>query len=469
MIGIEAALAATPHFERFLSVAELDAITARLAEDPGFSVEEIGTSPAGRTIRKIRFGAGPAKALFVGFPHCKEPIGSLTVAALLHLLETRDPALMGAPVEWTIIPCIDPDGAVLNEGWSLEPLDLERYMRNFYVQPLTSQVDGSFPVRHKRLAWDTPSAEAEILRRQLDAIRPDFYFPLHNAWVGGAFFYLSRPMGKTAYDAIYALLARERFPLQVRPMWQGVCEEYAPAILQAWTIRLNYDYLEARMPNPETALSFGSQSWDYLATIKPDAVSFAAELGYMLHPDDGSDADTGENLRAFKLLIDTQSKLLAWVLLEEWEKVAGEVDAANPIHAAVTGGGVIPDRAGIERGGRPMAMQPTADFLSNPLYDRPMKEGDRFQTCMVESGFWFLCHSYQLVRLLKASRQTPAMTTAVERLEAAFDAALAEIKRFVDFDAFAPVAFDTLARVQLGSGLAVLNAVIGERTGTGEP
>lgn len=467
MIDIVRALASTPHFERFLSVAELDAITARLARDPAFDVARIGTSPGGRDVHRIRFGTGPVKALFVGFPHCKEPIGSLTVAALLHLLETRDPSIMAAPVEWTIIPCIDPDGAVLNEGWSLQPLDLKRYMRNFYVQPLTGQVDGSFPVRHKRLAWDKPSPEAAILRDQLDAVRPDFYFPLHNAWVGGAFFYLSRPIGAEAYEAIYTMLASEGFPLQARPMWQGVCEQYSPGILQAWTIRLNYDYLETRMADPQDALAFGTQSWDYLATIKPDAVSFAAELGYMLHPGDGSETETGESLRAFKLHIDVQSKLLAVALVEEWEKVADEVDTANPIYAAVIGGGVIPDRPGIERGGRPIAMQPTADFLFNPIYDRPMKEGDRFQTCMVESGFWFLCHSYQLVRLLKASSQTTGVVSAIARLEGAFDEALAGIERFIEFGAFEPVAFDTLGHVQLGSGLAVLNAVIAERSGGG--
>ncbi|WP_066965216.1 hypothetical protein [Rhizorhabdus dicambivorans] len=467
MIDVRAVLAALPHFDRFRSVAELNALSERLRADPRFSVEVIGASPNGVPIYDIACGTGTVTALVVGFPHCKEPICSLTIAGLLHLLEHDAIDLVATGVEWHIIPCIDPDGALLNEGWSLEPVDMERYMRSFYVQPLTSQVDGSFPIDHKRLRWDQPSPEAQILKDLLDRLRPDFYYSLHNAWVGGAFYYFNRDMGPDCRDSLYALLDDEAFPLQRRPMWQGICEQYGEGIMETWSVRKHYDYLEPRMDAPERVFPFGNQSWDYLEQIKPEAVSMATELGYVLHPLDGSERDTGENLRRFKLRIDADSKYLASLLIEVWERVKDDVDQNNPIYAAVIGGGVIPTRENLNLGGRPMAMHPTEDLLFNSLYDRPMKEADRFQACMVEGGFWFLCHSYQLVRLLKASEQTPAIVQAIPRLEAAFDEALAGIAAHVDFDAFEAIPYDRLARVQLGSGLVALNAILEERSSDG--
>jgi len=98
--------------------------------------------------------------------------------------------------------------------------------------------------------------------------------------------------------------------------------------------------------------------------------------------------------------------------------------------------------------------------LFNPGNDRTMTEADAFQVCMVEGGFFFLCQSYQFVRLLRASPQTPAVRHAVERLERAYDDVLAEINRHVDFDAFEVVDCDTLTKTQLGSGLIVLNSLL---------
>jgi HEAT repeat protein len=89
-----------------------------------------------------------------------------------------------------------------------------------------------------------------------------------------------------------------------------------------------------------------------------------------------------------------------------------------------------------------------------------MTEGDRFNACMVNDGFFFPRASYQFVRLLKASPQTRAVRQAIERLERVFDEALARIASHVDFDAFEVINCDTLARVQLGSGLIVLNSIL---------
>jgi hypothetical protein len=465
MIDVQEVVSAVPHFDTFCSVAKLHAQVESLRGDPAFEVENAGSSVGGVPIHHVRFGKGSVKALVVGFPHCKEPICGLTVFSLLRLLQQRNRALCNADVEWHIVPCIDPDGALLNEGWTQKPVTLESYMRNFYVQALRDQVDGSFAVKHKKLVWNEPSKEAAVLQKLLAQIRPDFFYSLHNAWTGGAFYFLSRDIDHKYHDELYRLLDRQSFPLQKRPIWRDVCAQFGVGIVELWSIRKHYDQLEKITPSPEKLLQFGGGSWDYLEEIKPDALTFVAEMGYVRHPGDESDRETGENLRRFKLRVDADSKYLATVLLEEWDKVKADVDTTHPLYRALLGGGVLPVKDTLTEGGRPLSMHPTRDILFNEQYDRPMKEGDRFQACMVDGGFWGLCHSYQLVRLLKASRQTDAVRSAIDRLERTFDEALGEIQRHIDFKQFNVVDCDTLAKVQLGSGLIVLNSVLEERAG----
>lgn len=464
MINVEAVVADIPHFDTFCSVAKLHKLIQSLDGNANFEVEVAGSSVAGVPIHHVRYGKGSVKALFVGFPHCKEPVCGLTVYSLLSLLSRGHPELAQADVEWHIVPCIDPDGALLNEAWTQQPVTMESYMRGFYVQAPQDQVDTSFPIRHKKYLWEHPSKEAQILKGIIDRVLPDYYFSLHNAWTGGVFYMLSHDIDHKYHRALHDFLRAQSFPIQKQPIWKEVCVQFGIGISETWSLRKHYDHLERTTAAPEKALrNFGATSWDYLEEIKPSALTFIAEMGYALHPDDESQEGVEGDLRHFKLRVDADSKYLGTVLLEEWERVKDEVDDSNPLYRAIIGGGVLPTKDSLNEGGRPLSLHPTRDVLFNPLHNRRMTKADRFQACIVDGGFWGLCHTYQFVRLLKASRQTTAVRQATERLENAFSNALAEIQRHVDFDAFRVTDCDTLARVQLGSGLVVLNSLLENR------
>lgn len=460
MIDVSAALRDLPHFDSFCSVKKLHDLVAQLREDARFTVETAGTSVNGIPIHHVRFGTGSVKALIVAGPHAPEPIGSLTIFSLMTLLQQDNPALTAADVEWHLVPCIDPDGTLLNEGWSQQPFTLASYMRNYHLQAPSDQVDISFPLAYKKLQLNQPSKEARILQDLLDRIRPDFFFSLHNAWTGGAFYFLSHDIDHKYHREIYELLEQHRFPVQTRPIWRELCAEYGPGIVQMFTIKKYYDYLEQTTPGAQDTFTFGAGSWDYLAEIKPEALTFVAETGYVRHPSDESERDTGRNLRQFKLQLDANSKYLGTVILEEWNKVKADVDVSSPFYRALAKGMVFPDRDKLAEGGTPLSRFPTREILFSPEYARTMTEGDLFNACMVDGGFLFLPVSYQFVRLLKASPQTAAVRQAIARLDQAFDEALASIARHIDFDAFEAIDCDTLAAVQLGSGFIVLNSLL---------
>ena len=460
MIDVDQVLQSLPRPEGFQSVSALVELAESLREQPGFEVETPGRSGDGRPIHHIRFGSGSVKALFVAGPHANEPVGSLTVWGLLHALKQSHRQLLQADVEWHVIPCIDPDGAVFNEGWTQAPFSLERYMRQSYLQAPGDQVDASFPIAHKRLLVERSSPEAAILRGVLDRVRPDFFFSLHNAWTGGAFYFLSRDIGEAGRARLQALLRRQCFPLQQRPIWREICAEYGPGAVEIFSIRKYYDYLERMSPGAEANLGFGAGSWDYLAQIKPEALTFVAEMGYIRHPMDESERDTGENLRELKLEIDAGSQFLASLIVAEWDKVRGSLDQTHPFHRALSGGVVVPRKENIVTGGPPLSRYPAADVLLNAKYDHSMTESECFNACMVDGGFMFLPSAYQFVRLLRESPQTPEVRRAIERLEPAFDRALDGIAEHVDFGAFEVVDFQTLLNVQLGSGLVALDTLL---------
>jgi hypothetical protein len=459
-IQVEDVVRDVPHFETFCSVAKLHALVEQLRGDGRFSIEVAGTSANGVPIHHVRFGRGRIKALLVAFPDCMEPIGGLTVYSLLSLLAASNRALLEGDVEWHVVPCIDPDGAIQNEIWTQQPFTIESFVKGYYVQARSEQVDNSFPIAYKKLIWTQPSREAAILQGILDRVRPDFFFSLHNAWTGGAFYFVSRDIGPRYYDELYRFLERERFPLQRRPMWKEICPQFAEGVVELYSVRKYYDSLENTPLAPESVLTGGAGSWDYLAQIHPRALTFVAEVGYALHPKEGAQESTGQNLRHFKLRIDADSKYLGTILLEEWEKVKGDVDTTHPTYRAVTSGRVFPPKDRLAEGPMPLSRYPTRDILFNPEYGRTMTEGDRINACVADGGLFFLFFSYQLVRLLKASPQTSPVRQAIVRLEEAYAHALAELDREVDFTAFRTIECDTLARIQLGSGLIALNSVL---------
>ncbi|GAA3808129.1 M14 family zinc carboxypeptidase [Sphaerisporangium flaviroseum] len=183
-----------PDFDRFPSVdemhAELDELAAR---HPGLvRLRSIGTSRLGEPLRALTLGSGPRDALVIGGPHPNEPIGSLTVSQLIRRLcedaELRD----SLGYRWHLIPCVDPDGARLNEGWYAGPGDRRHYARHFYRPAWNDQVEWTFPLTGDGYSFHGSLPETEALMRLMDEVRPSFVYSLHNGEYSGAYYYVNR-------------------------------------------------------------------------------------------------------------------------------------------------------------------------------------------------------------------------------------------------------------------------------------
>jgi hypothetical protein len=459
MINVTETLLELPSFRKFCSVAELSTLVETIRrESTQVDVRIAGTSAGGSPIHHVRFGSGRIKALFVGWPHPNEPIGGLTIFGLLSLLRQHNRQLLDADVEWHIVPCIDPDGAILNEGWTQQPFTIGNFMRNSYRQEPCDQVERSFPIQYKRAHFDRPIKEAQLLQALLATIRPDFFYSMHNARLGAVSFFLSSAIDERYYRQLQELAQTYRIPLlQVGSPLLGGHAQFAPGVWELFSARKYYDYLETVTDHPEEGLhQAGGCSWEYLAQIKSSALTFVQELPYLQHPGSVSTKETSQHLRHFMLRSDADNKFLITVILEEWDQVKDDVDPASPFYRKILHSIVAVKDKLVE--GLPSWESGTSDLLANPSYSKMMTEADLFRVCM--KRFYVLCNSHEIVRLLKQSKQTPAVTRATRRLESLYDEALAELAEHVDFDAFKVVEHDSLARMHLGGGLIVLNSVL---------
>lgn len=459
MIDLEHILANVPHAEKFASVAELQARAEQLRGKPGFLVEVAGVSVGGKPIHHVTVGKGQVTALFVGGPHAMEPMGSLTILALLDQLEQNERALLDLDVTWHVIPCIDPDGAVLNEAWTQQPFEIASYVRNLYIQPRPEQVEFSFPIAHEQLIYDGISHEAAILRGILDTVRPDFFFSLHNfGIVGGAWFALSRDIGCAAYDRIGALLDAHGMPLQGEG--GGIYADYAPGMREIPTFRKYYDHLKAHgLPIPEELLQgkTGASSQEYLLDINPHALVFVAELTHGTHPSELSDAPTTHNLRQLKLHVDADEKFLTAALVEAWDAVEADLDPECPYYRKIAAE-LIAARETLHEGVTAWYVQPIQLILGERGDNRIARERDVIEIYRRHS--LFLANAHVFLRMLMAACPSTSVTRAITELAPLFDTMIANLEAVFLPSGYRSFSCTALARAQFGAGLIALDACL---------
>jgi len=284
---------AVPQLTSIPTVDELNAALERLrASHPDLiSRERIGTSRLGEPIWLYRIGSGRRSALIVGGVHPNEPIGSLTILHLLEQLALDAGFRADCDTSWYIVPCADPDGMRLNEGWFADPSDRGLYAREFFRPAPDEQVEWTFPFAYKDAYFDAMMPETVALARAIDLAAPDLYVPLHNSEGGGAYFYLSRPVPEL-YPLLHEITASCGVPLHTGEPEGAHFTVLADAIYEMGTLQDAYDWTEEAGLDPYPPGSAGDASTSYARRY--GTLSLIAELPQFGDPaaDDSSLTDT---------------------------------------------------------------------------------------------------------------------------------------------------------------------------------
>lgn len=412
-------------------------------------VRRIGTSRLGEHILLYTVGAGARSALVVGGVHPNEPIGSLTI---LHLAEqlVSDAAFREAmDVTWHIVPCADPDGMRLNEGWFADPSDRERYARGFYRPAPDEQVEWTFPFSYKKAYFDAMMPETQALARAIDTARPDLYVPLHNSEGGGAYYYLSRPVPEL-YPLLHALPVALGVPLHTGEAEGAHFTVLAPAIYEMGTLKDAYDWTEAYGLDPYPPGSAGESSTSYAR--RHGALSLIAELPQFSDPraDDTTATDiayrdalheTGERLK------DAGSRLIA---------ILGRVEPHLRLDTPLL------------RAARVFA--PGAVAAGDEHLARAARESNRVATISELEALSGLVRLHRLrwggmlARALRAEIEAGTAAPEVRRCAAEAEALFEGwLREAVDGNAAVPLPLSAVVGVQYGAILAALQALKASR------
>ncbi|MFW9829210.1 MAG: M14 family zinc carboxypeptidase [Candidatus Thorarchaeota archaeon] len=254
-----------PNFDGFLTADELDNSSRKLAERfKDVELMNVGISISGRPILCLKIGKGEKNALLFAFPHPNEPIGSLTVEFLSEYLAENPDITKELGYTWYLIKVIDPDGAVLNEGWFKGKFDPLKYAMNYYRPPGHEQVEWTFPIEYKKLKFSTPPPETQALIKIIDEIKPDFMFSLHNAGFCGVYWYVSHDI-KDMFPELLNLVEEEKLPIHRGEPEAQYLQELRPAIYQMFGVKESYDFYEENgIKDPQDLIKCGTSSNDYL-------------------------------------------------------------------------------------------------------------------------------------------------------------------------------------------------------------
>lgn len=311
----------------FPTVDEILAFAARLAlEHPDrVSVREIGRSRAGTPLQLLTVKASRSRhrVLTIGMPHPNEPIGMATIIALCERLVADTAALDATEADWHFVPCADPDGTRLNEGWFRGPFTREHYARNYFRPGPEAQVEWTFPFHTDGYDVDAPLPETLALMAVIDEVRPTVLASLHNSEMGGAYFYATDD-AQPLYTELTELCKEQGIPLHMGEPEFPLSTVFAPAVYSVPTAQQMYELAVALGMDPSAFVS-GASSLDYARQYE-DPVGVVVEVPYWTDPraDDISPDPLGRSRRELLLgELDRQSASNA--------KIQALYDAAAPL------------------------------------------------------------------------------------------------------------------------------------------
>lgn len=277
------ALKKVPDYKRFLTLDEMLAHAREVVEkNPTLArYQEVGHSTDGEPIPMISIGNGPTPVLLFACPHPNEPIGAMLIQFLLdELIESEE---LRSPYTWHLIPCVDPDGTRLNEGWFAGPFSIRNYARDFYRPRSEEQVEWTFPMSYKKFVFDKPMPETKALMNAFDSTQPEFVYSLHNAGFGGVYYYISHDL-KAAYEAFNEIPESLGLYMQLGEPEAPWAKTFAPAIYERLGVASAYDYFEQYgAENPAELIHGGGSSADYLDKLG-NPVMLITELPYFQSP-----------------------------------------------------------------------------------------------------------------------------------------------------------------------------------------
>jgi hypothetical protein len=452
---IDGIVDATPEMDRYYPFDELVARAQHLAEQHPDVVrfEIIGHSRQDRAIPMLTVGTGPVNAFFMGCPHPNEPIGAQMVDTLAYLLVERKDLRERYPVTWSLVPCIDPDGTVLNEGWFDNPSSLLTYARHFYRPPSLEQVEWTFPFEGDGYSFNGPLPETAAAATVITRLKPEIFYSLHNCGFGGVYYYLSRPV-PAIHDRLRNLAIERDLPLALgepETQWGTKLDD---AVLRSLS---QHDHIAhvRRFGGDDavaTLITGGGSSYDFAVATVPDVAHLLTEVPYFLVEGIADQRLSGMTrgevfTRALERSVAFQAALDEW-----WSRLSGTLAGDGPFHSLVRE----------VRKHLPKSIEMTRSMIAgDPDMSREATVAERANALYVDGGYLMLTLGMvprMMTAELDATGDDPDRLATLRQIQ---DEASTMVERWHDeLDAsahYTAVPVRTLVPIELAAGLYLID------------
>lgn len=266
-MNMDQRLARVPDYKHFLTVDELFGHAKHVSQaHPELArYQEIGSSTKGDPISMITIGNGPDRIVVFACPHPNEPVGAMMVHFLIDEL-VDDPSLREGRT-WYLLPCVDPDGTRLNEGWFKGPFNIRNYAKHYYRPRPEDQVEWTFPISYKTFVWNTPTAETRALMNAIEIARPKVMYSLHNAGFGGVYYYISEDL-KPIYETLHRIPTARGLPMSLGEPEMPWAVQFHPAVFKIPKCTDAYDYFEKYgEADPASYMTGGASSFEFAEQV----------------------------------------------------------------------------------------------------------------------------------------------------------------------------------------------------------
>ncbi|MCA9838910.1 MAG: hypothetical protein KC422_18480 [Trueperaceae bacterium] len=450
MIDIEAELKKIPDYDRFHTLDEMlrKAKYVAQAHTDLYVFTEVGHSSDGEAMPMLTIGTGQTRVLLFASPHPNEPIGAMLIQFLLDEL-VQNKALRDS-YTWYLLPCVDPDGTRLNEGWFAGPYTIRNYARHFYRPRSAEQVEWTFPIDYKDLHFDSPIPETKALMQAFNIAKPHMVYSLHNAGFGGVYYYLSHDLPEV-YEDFHEIPKRRELALSLGEAEMPWAVEFAPAVYKFGSIRDAYDYHETYgSGSPAKLIQGGGSSGDYLRDLglEKEPLILITELPYFQSEQIADQTPVDKSRREILLEGIKQSRETTLAIRDILDRIKAEMTLDTRFYRAVSSFNeqALNGLASKEKWAK-----------EAPNMDQPATKAQETDELYVGSFYRLLVASMLRRGLDLQLAKTPSqdLETAKADLEALLESWTERLEKGLEYEA---IPIKKLVEVQYGALLSVLGS-----------
>lgn len=326
MIDLAGFLGVISDWKRYYTVDEIHTKMA-VTSDEYTEIEllDLGNSTNGEPIDCLKVGEGRFNALIHGFPNCEEPIGGPLLEYFARRLAEDEETRKALDYTWYLIPCSDPDGARLCEGFQTGDQTVLNFSLNYYRTPVNKTPEWCFPFRFGPLDLNSPTAETRALMSLMDRIDFHFVSSLHQMKWGGITYQVPHPCPEL-YHRLWESARRYNIFPRKRP---GTT--IAPGVSQAYYIQVARGYLRQwAAGNTNIEPIKGCYIYEYGQMRNPHMFMMIPESTFWYDPrmwdDTPTDQPLGDSLQFQREVVEDVQGLL----LKVWQEASPKLTAESP-------------------------------------------------------------------------------------------------------------------------------------------